>query len=117
MNKSRVFTAAHKEMKESDYQANWSQCLKNAYAQERTRMSLRASIIETFKTGVSEFTFTKVDGTTRIAFGTLDSSIFSYTTKTTKKRKKNVEVVKYYDTEKKFFRSFKLDNFTGFKVA
>lgn len=113
MNKSRIFRNAHKEMKQSNYTADWSSCLKTAYAIERKRMQKRPNIIAKLKTGLVAFQFTKKDGSTRTAFGTLDSSLFNYEAKGGKSFE-SVDYVRYWDLEKNAWRMVKLDNFLGF---
>ena len=100
-------------MKASNYNANWSSCLKTAYAIERKRMQKRSDIIAKLKTGLCAFQFTKKDGSTRTAFGTLDSSLFNYEAKGGRSFS-SVEYVRYWDFEKNNWRMFKLDNFLGF---
>jgi len=116
MNRSKVFKNAHRMMKLSNYNLDWGYCLKVAYKAEKQRMLLRQQIIQKLKSGQTSFEFIKTDGkTVRLAVGTLKFDQ-PYIRKGPK-RKTNVEVVKYFDVEKGSFRSFKLDNFRGFKAA
>lgn len=61
------------------------------------------------KTRIVEFTFTKKDGTKRIAHGTLSAVYFAdngIESKSERTRKTNPNVVVYFDTDKNAFRSF-----------
>lgn len=104
---------AHKNMKASNYSLNWSACLSAAWQQYRELMSLREEIINKLKAGIVAFSFQKKDKSTRSAVGTLNSSLFSYESKGSK-RKANKFLVKYFDLEKGAFRCFKLESFIDF---
>lgn len=57
--------------------------------------------------GICKFYFTKVDGTTREAFGTLKDSLLP---ETGESRKPNPTVQVYFDTDKQAWRCFKKAN-------
>lgn len=97
--RSEVLTLAH-TVRRASPSLTWSQCQKAAWSALRLRASLR--------TGAVRFTFTKEDGSTRQALGTLNSELFSYTSKTTD-RADNPMVVKFYDLENQGFRSCRVD--------
>ncbi|MEH6304672.1 SH3 beta-barrel fold-containing protein [Olivibacter sp. CPCC 100613] len=59
--------------------------------------------------GIVRFYFTKVDGTVREAFGTLNNRIMP-TAEGENKRKHNDTIQVYYDTERMEYRSFKKAN-------
>lgn len=119
MNKSTVMKNAHIKMRYSNFTASWSQCLKDAWKEEKLRMKRRQELIETLKEDACCFMYLKIDKSTgevteRVAIGTLSKELFSYKSKSTKKRKENVELVKYFDLEKNAFRCFKLNHFVEF---
>lgn len=58
--------------------------------------------------GIVKFYFTKVDGTTREAYGTLASERVPQTKGTERKANDLLQV--YYDTEREAWRSFKVAN-------
>ncbi len=61
--------------------------------------------------GIVKFFYTKVDGSTRMAWGTLKADLLPQRETEGKQRKANASVLCYYDTDKQEFRSFKLVNF------
>ena len=68
----------------------------------------RAEANEQMTQGIVKFYYTKVDGTTREAYGTLNPSIMPETKGT--ERKHNPTIQTYYDTEKCEYRCFKVAN-------
>lgn len=60
--------------------------------------------------GVVKFCYEKVNGTARIAYGTLANLHY---TASTKAKKPSYLTMCYFDTEKNAFRSFKVENFIG----
>ena len=70
----------------------------------------RVKLVAKLRTGSVSFTFRKKDGSERPAVGTLDSSRYSYTRKTTGERPTRTDVVRYFDLERGAFRSFRLAN-------
>lgn len=60
--------------------------------------------------GIVKFLYTKLDGTVRTAWGTLNADLIPQATGTDN-RKKNDSVFVYYDNEKAAFRCFKIANF------
>ena len=103
--KKQVFKTAWIFFKDQTF-ATFSQCLKMAW--RRVKISMR------LKTGVVYFQFKKVDGTIRNCIGTLHPDNFQYTAKTGKTTVKPSTTVKYWDVEKRAFRSFRLINFISF---
>ena len=60
--------------------------------------------------GVVKFLYTKLDGSTRMAWGTLCGALMPQTERESGRRT-NDTVTTYYDTEKQSFRCFKTANF------
>ena len=79
--------------------------ISNALKKAWVLFKIRAKM----STGIVEFRYRKVDGTTRQAFGTLDNSKIRYEYQHSQ-RKPNDTLFTYYDTEKQEFRSFKIWN-------
>ena len=73
-----------------------------------------AECVKAMKTRIVEFYFVKKDGTVRQAFGTLQDDIILPLIKDTSNREPNPELVTYYDTVKRQFRSFRKENFKSF---
>lgn len=82
----------------------WGECQAAAWLAVRLRSALY--------TGPVHFQFTKQDGTTRNATGTLSRDLFTYESKGGPVRE-NPLLVKYYDLEKQAFRSCRVDRLTG----
>jgi hypothetical protein len=100
MNKSELFRQAW-QMKKAGTYTTFSEALKAAW--KRWKLTNR------LKSGVVSFSFTKEDGSLRIALGTLESGRFEYTPKGNGERKPNPNVVKYFDLEKNAIRAVRLD--------
>jgi len=76
---------------------------------EAIKASMKKSkLVTALKNGVAYFSFTKADGTVRESIGTLRDGNFEYKAKTPKKESK-IEVIKYFDLEKKSFRACRVD--------
>ena len=73
-----------------------------------------AECVKAMKTRIVEFYFVKKDGTVRQAFGTLQDNIILPLIKDTSNREPNPELVTYYDTVKRQFRSFRKENFKSY---
>ena len=78
---------------------------------QATRIAL---CVAAMKTRIVEFYFVKKDGTVRQAYGTLQDDIILPLIKDATNREPNPELVTYYDTVKKQFRSFRKENFKSF---
>ena len=61
--------------------------------------------------GIVQFFYTKVDGSTRMAWGTLKADLLPKQAEDSKQKKSNDTVFSYWDTDKQAFRSFKMINF------
>lgn len=73
----------------------------------------RIKLTTQLRKGIAYFSFLKKDGSIREAIGTLNGTNFEYKTKGSHRRF-NAAIVKYYDIEKRAFRSFKVENFIKF---
>ena len=82
----------------------WGQCQAAAWRALKLRSALHA--------GAVAFEFTKEDGTTRKANGTLSRDFFQYESKGGP-TKENPLLVKYFDLEKQGFRSCRVDRLTS----
>ena len=73
-----------------------------------------AECIKEMNSRIVEFYYTKKDGSKRQAFGTLQPDIIIPIICQAPERKPNPDLVTYYDTEVKAFRSFKTVNFVEY---
>lgn len=69
------------------------------------------------KNNIVEFSFTKKDGTTREAKGTLLESYITVSSTSTNTRKKPEGIVAYWDLDKEGWRSFKQENLISYKIS
>lgn len=108
-----MFIAAHKIAKKTNrkgysYAATFAAALKYVI---NVLAPLRAQIKAQLRQGINAFRFLKADGKTeRLAFGTLDNSLYDYEPKGSG-RKGCPLTIRYWDLEKKSFRSFNLLRF------
>lgn len=100
VNKSKLFKIAWAIIKKSEA-TTFSDALRKAWKAEK--------IIIGMLIGKVEFVFRKLNGEVRKAIGTLTG--FDYTpsgkVKSEEEKKRNMDVILFYDVEKKAFRSFK----------
>lgn len=88
----------------------WQMVKKNGYTMaEALRVAwlnfkLRSKMLQ----GIVKFYFTKVDGSIREAYGTLNPSRLPQTKQSERKANPTVQV--YYDTEREEYRCFKVAN-------
>lgn len=68
----------------------------------------RYKLVSRLKQGLAYFSFSKATGEVREAIGTLASNNFNYNHKTAKKES-NPALIKYWDIQKRAFRSCRLD--------
>lgn len=61
--------------------------------------------------GIVKFFYTKIDGTTRMAWGTLKADLLPQQEEGCRQKKVNDTTFCYYDTDKQAFRSFKMINY------
>jgi len=73
-----------------------------------------ALCVKEMKNRIVEFYFIKRDGTTRQAFGTLQDEVILPLITDSSNREPNPEVVTYFDTKARQFRSFRKENFKSF---
>lgn len=83
------------------YGLTLSNALKKSWAVSKLRKAMRK--------GIQNFTYRKVNGEIRTAWGTLSEAILG-AFNTDSGRKPNPTLMTYYDTEKRAWRSFKLVN-------
>ena len=83
------------------YGFTMSEALRQSWAVMKLRRAMKGGIVK--------FLYTKLDGTVRTAWGTLEDSRIPQTQGTG--RKPNETLCTYYDSEKESFRSFKIANF------
>lgn len=102
--KSKIFTTAWNLFRSGAF-ASFGEALKAAWNKSKLKTAL--------KKGIAYFQFTKKDGTVRTAIGTTANNNFDYESKGTE-RKENDMVVKFWDVEKRAFRSLTIDSFIGF---
>ena len=104
--KSEVFKTAWQLFRENIF-TSFGECLRAAWQRAKLVVSLRA--------GLAYFRFRKANGEIREAIGTLNSSIFSYQAKSNgERRQPSPVVVRYWDVERRAFRSLRISNFLGF---
>lgn len=113
MTNQEMFIAAHKIAKQTNrkgysYAATFAAALRYVI---NVLAPLKAQIKAELRNGINAFRFLKADGKTeRLAFGTLDSSLYDYQPKGSG-RKGCPLTVSYWDLEKKAFRCFNLLRF------
>jgi hypothetical protein len=103
--KSQLFTTAWALFKDGLF-GSFSESLKAAWN--------KAKLLKALKSGVAYFKFRKQDGTEREAIGTLNGANIQYAAKGTGKSSDKVGLVKFWDIEKRAFRSLNIDTFIGF---
>lgn len=97
----RVMSYAHVIFKSMTI--NWSDALKKAWMLYKLAKQMRK--------GVVKFVFEKVDGSARIAYGTLCNLPAGITSKNGSKKAPNYSTMCYFDTKRQAFRSFRVANF------
>lgn len=98
LNRSSILSLAWAIRKQSALP--WGECQRKAWATARLRSAMY--------TGCISFAYTKEDGTTRHAVGTLDASLFNYENKG-KSSQTSPAVIKYFDLTAGGFRSFRAE--------
>jgi len=98
INKSGIFTLAWQFIKRNGM--SLSEALKLAWANFKLKARMQVAVVK--------FHFTKVDGSIREAYGTLQASLLPPTKGTG--RKFNDSLQTYFDTEKQEYRCFKKAN-------
>lgn len=85
------------------YGFSMAEAMKQAWAISKLRTAMSNKVVK--------FLYKKLDGTTRTAWGTLQSSMLPEGKGTG--RKPNESLVTYFDSEKQAYRSFKVANYVG----
>ena len=86
----------------------WSAALKKAWTLYRLAKMMRK--------GVVKFYFEKVDGSARVAYGTLKDLPVGVTSRRSATKAPNFGTMRYWDTKKNAFRSFKVENFIAIAI-
>lgn len=87
---------------------NWSAALQKAWMLYRLAKRMRQ--------GVVKFYFEKVDGSARVAYGTLCNLPAGVTSRRSATKNPNFGTMCYWDTKKNAFRSFRVENFIAMAV-
>ena len=87
---------------------SWSAALKKAWTLYRLAKLMRK--------GVVKFYFEKVDGSARVAYGTLCNLPAGITSRKSNAKAPNYGTMCYWDTKKNAFRSFRVENFIAMAV-
>ena len=98
--RTRVMSYAHHIFESTS--VNWSTALKKAWTLYRLAKMMRK--------GVVKFFYEKVDGSARVAYGTLVDLPAGVTSRRSAKAP-NYGTMCYWDTKKQAFRSFRVENF------
>lgn len=86
---------------------NYGLSMRDAMVKAWGILKLKKQMLE----GIVQFFYTKVDGSTRMAWGTLKADLLPQQSIESKQRKQNNTVFSYWDTDKQAFRCFKMVNF------
>lgn len=100
----RVMNYAHHIYTSVDY--TWSAALKKAWTLYRLARLMR--------NGVVKFYYEKVDGSARVAYGTLKDLPAGVTSR--RGSSSGFGTMRYWDTKKRAFRSFRVENFIAMAV-
>jgi len=110
MNKSsfrtRVFNYAHHIFVTTA--SDWATALKKAWQLYRLAKMMRS--------GVVKFFYEKVDGSARVAYGTLCNLPAGVTSRRSATKTPTFGTMCYWDTKKNAFRSFRVENFIAIAV-
>ena len=87
---------------------SWSDALKKSWQLYRLAKLMRQ--------GVVKFYFEKVDGSARVAYGTLCNLPAGITSRKGSKKATNYGTMCYWDIKKNAFRSFRVENFIAIAV-
>ena len=103
--RTRVMSYAHHIFESTT--VNWSTALKKAWTLYRLAKMMRK--------GVVKFFYEKVDGSARVAYGTLCDLPAGVTARRSAKAP-SYGTMCYWDTKKQAFRSFRVENFIAIAV-
>lgn len=98
--RSRVMKYAHQLYKST--KKSWKFCMLKAWELYRLAKKMRQ--------GVVTFAFEKVDGTMRVAHGTLSNTPAGFSIVGKRMTKPSYKTFAYFDTDKKEMRCFKIEN-------
>ena len=98
--RSQVIKYAEEYFKQTG--RSWSLCMIKAWELYRLASKMRK--------GIAKFAYTKVDGSVRMAVGTLVGVPAGATLNGKKHTKPSYKTMAYYDLEKESFRCFKIEN-------
>lgn len=101
----RVMNYAHRIFETQNY--TWSAALKKAWTLYR--------LVKAMRRGVVKFFYEKVDGSARVAYGTLCNLPAGITHRKSGK-KSTFGTLCYWDTKKNAFRSFRVENFIAVAI-
>lgn len=87
---------------------SWSAALKKAWTLYR--------LVKAMRNGVVKFFYEKVDGSARVAYGTLCNLPAGITFRKRSAKEPNYATLCYWDTKKNAFRSFRVENFIAVAV-
>ena len=104
--RTRVMSYAHHIFESTS--VNWSTALKKAWTLYRLAKMMRQ--------GVVKFFYEKVDGSARVAYGTLCNLPAGVTSRRSATKAPNFATMCYWDTKKQAFRSFRVENFIAIAV-
>lgn len=88
--------------------SDWATALKKAWQLYRLAKMMRS--------GVVKFFYEKVDGSARVAYGTLCNLPAGVTSRRSATKNPNFGTMCYWDTKKNAFRSFRVENFIAIAV-
>ena len=88
--------------------SDWATALKKAWQLYRLAKMMRS--------GVVKFFYEKVDGSARVAYGTLCNLPAGVTSRRSATKTPNFGTMCYWDTKKNAFRSFRVENFIAIAV-
>lgn len=104
--RAKVMNFAHHIFKTTA--TTWSNALKKAWQLYKLAKAMRH--------GVVKFFYEKVDGSARVAYGTLCDLPAGITSGAHKAKKPSFATMCYWDTKKQGFRSFRVENFIAMAV-
>lgn len=105
--RSRVMHFAHHIFK-FQTSVSWSDALRKAWKLYRLAKAMRR--------GTVKFFYEKVDGSARVAYGTLCDLPAGVTSRRSATKAPSYGTMCYWDTKKNAFRSFRVENFIAMAV-
>ena len=105
-----IMSTAHTWMRTSNYTMDWATCLSMAWEEYKSIQNFKKILIQYLREGAVSFFYFTRNGENRPALGTLNQSMFTYEYKGGKVSK-NPFIVRYWDFERKGYRSFDIRRF------